>query len=128
MDGTIASLADDLRHNRVSLLMHVGDISYADDNEPPGDNPQYEPITDKFFGLIELLATRAPYLVTPGNHDVTCHIKGDAGCPAYLRNFTVFQHRWRMPGVESEGVNNLWYSLDIGNGPSALWISPVDCG
>ncbi|KAH0079524.1 acid phosphatase AphA, partial [Aureobasidium melanogenum] len=28
--------------------------------------------------------------------------------------FTTFQHRFRMPGVESGGVGNFWYSFDYG--------------
>lgn len=30
------------------------------------------------------------------------------------RNFTAFQHRFRMPGSESGGVTNFWYSFDYG--------------
>lgn len=116
VEGTLKSMHDDLRSNLVSMLIHVGDISYADHADPPGPNPEYEPITDEFFRLIEPVARRAPYLVTPGNHDVTCHIKGDEGCLEYHKNFTVFNTRWRMPSRQSNGVENLWYSFDYGNG------------
>ena len=30
------------------------------------------------------------------------------------RNFTAYQHRFRMPGTETGGVGNMWYSFDYG--------------
>lgn len=30
------------------------------------------------------------------------------------RNFTAYQHRFRMPGSETGGVGNFWYSFDYG--------------
>ena len=32
----------------------------------------------------------------------------------FVRNFTTYQHRFRMPGSESGGVGNFWYSFDYG--------------
>lgn len=29
-------------------------------------------------------------------------------------NFTAYQHRFRMPGAETGGVGNFWYSFDYG--------------
>jgi Calcineurin-like phosphoesterase len=31
-----------------------------------------------------------------------------------IRNFTAYQHRFRMPGTETGGVGNFWYSFDYG--------------
>lgn len=31
-----------------------------------------------------------------------------------IRNYTAYQHRFRMPGQESGGVSNFWYSFDYG--------------
>lgn len=30
------------------------------------------------------------------------------------RNFTAYQHRWRMPGAEVGGQSDFWYSFDYG--------------
>jgi hypothetical protein len=30
------------------------------------------------------------------------------------RNFTAYQNRFRMPGAETGGVGNMWYSFDYG--------------
>jgi len=35
-------------------------------------------------------------------------------CPPSQRNFTAFSNRFRMPGKESGGVDNFWYSFDYG--------------
>jgi hypothetical protein len=34
--------------------------------------------------------------------------------PNVSRNFTAYQHRFRMPGSETGGVGNMWYSFDYG--------------
>ena len=31
-----------------------------------------------------------------------------------IRNFTAYQNRFRMPGAETGGVGNFWYSFDYG--------------
>jgi len=35
-------------------------------------------------------------------------------CPPSQRNFTAYANRFRMPGNESGGVGNFWYSFDYG--------------
>jgi acid phosphatase len=85
------------------------------------------------------VTTKVPYMVLPGNHEAACS-EGDGpgnlltsylnnnqtnttapeagltyySCPPSQRNFTTFQHRFRMPGKESGGVGNFWYSFDYG--------------
>ena len=51
-------------------------------------------------------------MVTPGNHDVSCHVTGDHGCPEEERNFSQFNARYKMPSYPHD--HNLWYSFDIG--------------
>ena len=56
-------------------------------------------------------------MVAPGNHDVTCRAgTGDLLCPQYLRNFSAYRHRFRMPSNESKarGVQGMWYSWQLG--------------
>ena len=64
-----------------NFTVHVGDVGYADDYESllepePSSGNSYEAIYDLFQTQIEPLAAGAPYMVTPGNHDVTCHCTG----------------------------------------------------
>jgi len=85
------------------------------------------------------ISSKIPHMVMPGNHEASCgefdgpgniltayldddKINGTAptseltyySCPPSQRNFTAFQNRFRMPGKESGGVGNFWYSFDYG--------------
>jgi len=74
------------------------------------------------------VTTRIPYMVLPGNHDITCaefdliHLFGNDSyysCPASQRNFTHYNHMFRMPSNESgtglsvEG-RSMWWSMNVG--------------
>ena len=85
-----------------------------------------------------LITTRIPYMINPGNHEASC-AENDVGtvlsayftnnvtdsewpdydlnyysCPESQRNFTAYQYRFRMPGNETGGKTNFWYSFDYG--------------
>jgi len=119
-NATIWNLADQARLGDFSLAIHLGDIAYADDLERSRFT-EYEDATNYFFRSIEPITKTVPYLVTPGNHDVTCRYTGDAGCPDALRNFTAYNARWRMPGFDApqksrpHANGNMWYSFTYGN-------------
>jgi len=117
-DGTIALLRDELLvKNTSALAIHVGDIAYGDDATIFGPNPYYEPIMDDFMKKIEPIASKVPYMVSPGNHDVSCKILTDDDCDMGLRNFSAYRHRWTMPSNSSGafGASNLWYAFEYGN-------------
>ena len=121
-EATIAALKQ--RMQRLNLTIHVGDVGYADDFDipfhiEPSSGRTYEGVYDLYQNMIEPL-TSLPYMVTPGNHDVSCHATGDHGCPEQQRNFSAFNSRWRMPSVESGAAqasspHNMWYSFDFGS-------------
>jgi hypothetical protein len=92
---------------QIDFVWHVGDISYADDY-PSG---MYEQVWDLFFAMIEPATSHVPYMVLPGNHEENCQ---HVGCD-YANNFTAYNYRFRMPGPESGGFMNMWYSFDYGN-------------
>ncbi|KAL2211080.1 hypothetical protein CC79DRAFT_563797 [Sarocladium strictum] len=99
----------------------------------------YESNWDLWQQWMAPITMKAPYMVLPGNHEATCS-EFDGGknittaylnnnkpnstapaanltyfsCPPSQRNFTAFQHRFRMPGDETGGVGNFWYSFDYG--------------
>lgn len=54
-------------------------------------------------------------MVNPGNHEATCHSFGDFFCPDGLKNFTAYNHRFRMPAKESGSNTNMWTSWNYGN-------------
>jgi hypothetical protein len=103
-------------------VLHVGDVSYADDANlhiiEPSSGRGYEAVYDMFQRLMEPITSRAAYMVTPGNHDVTCKSYTNMGCPHGERNFSAFRYRFRMPSAESGASDvehfNMWYSYRLG--------------
>ncbi|KAL4864099.1 hypothetical protein BDV12DRAFT_205933 [Aspergillus spectabilis] len=99
----------------------------------------YESNWDLWQQWMTNLTIKIPHMVMPGNHEAACaefdgpgnvltaYLNEDISngtapaenltyysCPPSQRNFTAFQHRFRMPGPETGGVGNFWYSFDYG--------------
>ncbi|KAJ4155504.1 hypothetical protein LMH87_000744 [Akanthomyces muscarius] len=100
----------------------------------------YESNWDLWQQWMTPITAKVPYMVLPGNHEAACaefdgpgqilaaylnHNKPNStspksdkltyySCPPSQRNYTAYQHRFRMPGGESGGVSNFWYSFDYG--------------
>lgn len=102
-------------------------------------NVIYESNWDLWQQWMSVITKKVPYMVTPGNHETTCaefdgpnnelsaYLDNDVAngtlpnstltyysCPESQRNFTAYRHRFRMPGDETGGVGNFWYSFDYG--------------
>ena len=108
-NNTMKSIEND---ENVDLIIHLGDISYADDKGLEfGKNPYYENIYDEFMFNVERFSKLKPYMVCPGNHDISCHSITDFGCDVGFRNFSAYNSRFYMP---QNGVKNMWYSFDYG--------------
>ena len=58
-DNTIASMLRLVEAGQLDVVIHSGDISYADG---------YMPHFDVFMNKIQPIASRIPYQVSPGNH------------------------------------------------------------
>ncbi|CAF0749803.1 unnamed protein product [Rotaria sordida] len=80
-----------------SAVVHVGDISYAG----TGSKDEIAEIWDIWGTQVEPISSIVPYMTNVGNHE------------AYY-NFTVYRNRFRMPGPESDGLDNFWFSFNIG--------------
>lgn len=78
---------------------------------------------NKFMNEIEPITRSFPYMVCPGNHDVTCHILSDSGCSPALQNFSAYRHRWNMPSKESGSGSPLWYSFNYGNSTLRYYVT-----
>ncbi|BDD62549.1 hypothetical protein MAP00_007518 [Monascus purpureus] len=99
----------------------------------------YESNWDLWQQWINDVTTKVPYMVLPGNHEPACaefdgpgnvltaYLNDDVSngtaakanltyysCPPSQRNFTAYQNRFYMPGDETGGVGNFWYSFDYG--------------
>ncbi|KAI9700554.1 MAG: hypothetical protein M1820_006708 [Bogoriella megaspora] len=99
----------------------------------------YESNWDLWQQWMNSLSMKIPYMVLPGNHEASCgefdgpnniltaYLNNDKSnssapesaltyysCPPSQRNFSAYQNRFRMPGSETGGVGNFWYSFDYG--------------
>lgn len=107
--------------DEVDLVWHGGDAGYADDSFlHPGCLFKfcYEEAFNEYMNDIQPWASKVPYMVAPGNHEVECH---DPACLASkdkrekLSNFTAYNERFHMPSRETGGVLNMWYSFNYAN-------------
>lgn len=80
------------------VLLLPGDLSYADFQQP---------LWDSFGRLVEPYATRRPWMVTEGNHEM------EIFPIIHQQGFTAYNARWLMPYEESGSTSNLYYSFDV---------------
>ncbi len=98
-----------------NFFVHNGDISYADDYGLLLPPKLYEQSWNEFQNSMAAITSENIYMTGPGNHEVTCFQLGDSFCQnSDARNFSAYLNRFRMPGDESGGYKNLWYSFDYG--------------
>ncbi|KAL2245318.1 UNVERIFIED_CONTAM: Purple acid phosphatase 18 [Sesamum indicum] len=74
-----------------------GDLSYAD---------YIQHRWDTFGELLQPLASRRPWMVTQGNHEME-------NIPFLKDGFLPYNSRWKMPYSESNSTSNLYYSFDV---------------
>ncbi|KAL7617972.1 probable purple acid phosphatase 20 isoform X1 [Lactuca sativa] len=80
------------------VFLLPGDLCYAD---------MVQPIWDSFGRLVEPLASKRPWMVTQGNHEMEI-------IPAtHPTPFTSYNARWHMPFEESGSTSNLYYSFEV---------------
>ncbi|KAF1897957.1 hypothetical protein Lal_00032719 [Lupinus albus] len=80
------------------MLLLPGDLSYADTQQP---------LWDSFGRLIEPYASKRPWMVTEGNHEI------ETFPIIYPHGFKAYNNRWSMPFEESGSTSNLYYSFDV---------------
>ncbi|XP_010907143.1 purple acid phosphatase 22 isoform X2 [Elaeis guineensis] len=80
------------------MLLLPGDLSYADTNQP---------LWDSFGRLVEPYASKRPWMVTEGNHEIETFLI------LHSHPFDAYNSRWRMPYEESSSTSNLYYSFDV---------------
>ncbi|XP_056691106.1 probable purple acid phosphatase 20 isoform X2 [Spinacia oleracea] len=67
----------------------------------------WQPKWDSFGRLVEPLASKRPWMVTQGNHEV------EKMSIIHDTPFTSYNARWHMPFEESKSPSNLYYSFDV---------------
>ncbi|KAH8059120.1 acid phosphatase [Aureococcus anophagefferens] len=107
------------RRGHRRLLLAPGDAGYADALLHEPLTWAYEAAWDEYMDqACGAFASRAPYMVLPGNHEAECHspacVAKYASRALKLSNFSAYNARFRMPSSESGGSANMWYSFDVG--------------
>lgn len=80
------------------MLLLPGDLSYADTQQP---------LWDSFGRFVEPYASKRPWMVTEGNHEIETILI------LHSHPFDAYNARWRMPYEESGSTSNLYYSFDV---------------
>ncbi|VAH47620.1 unnamed protein product [Triticum turgidum subsp. durum] len=85
------------------MLLVPGDLAYADTQQP---------LWDTFGRFVQEHASRRPWMVTEGNHEV----EAGMALPGSPGPFVAYTTRWRMPHEESGSTSALYYSFDAAGG------------
>jgi len=86
-------------NNSVQLLIHGGDISYADGTMS---------IWDQYFRMVQPFASAIPFMTAAGNHE------------NYYR-FSTYYHRFQMPVAESGSKDKQYYSFNYEKVHYIIW-------
>jgi acid phosphatase type 7 len=81
---------------KIDMILHVGDLSYADGNQK---------LWDTWGQKFEFLSSRIPWMVLLGNHESEFYVN-------LLNPFASFRTRFRMPSVPNHKDRNLYWSMD----------------
>ncbi|CAN1278703.1 Purple acid phosphatase 15 [Linum perenne] len=92
-----SSTIDHLTMNEPSILLMVGDLTYA---------KTYQPRWDAWGRFMEPLTSRIPMMVIEGNHEIEPQVSG--------LTFESYLTRFAVPAEESGSNTNFYYSFDAG--------------
>ncbi|GMH09935.1 hypothetical protein Nepgr_011776 [Nepenthes gracilis] len=93
-----ASTLEHVDQEDYDVFLLPGDLSYADTQQP---------LWDSFGRLVEPYASKRPWMVTEGNHEV------ESFPIIFPKGFEAYNARWLMPYEESGSTSNLYYSFDV---------------
>lgn len=105
-NDSISTLNHMILNPSLAMILHAGDLSYADCNQPKWD---------QYGVLIEPLSAVRPWMVGPGNHEIE-YIVGDDGSGLYRS----FESRYKMPGDKPAELGKITYQTYTGCCPSAF--------
>ncbi|CAA0818840.1 Probable purple acid phosphatase 20 [Striga hermonthica] len=105
------STLDHMSKAGYNVLILAGDLAYADLKQQ---------LWDAFGHLVQPQASRRPWMVTQGNHEIE-------RIPfIHKKKFTSYNARWVMPYDESGSPSNLFYSFETGGAHIVMLGSYVD--
>eukprot|EP00736_Rhodelphis_marinus_P001555 Rmarinus@m.26185 len=94
--ATVQHIADAMP---LDMVMHVGDLSYADG---------FQPRWDRWGRMVEPVTSQLAWMYAAGNHEYELLYGPDDD------RFVAFQSRFRMPSPSKGGNGNLYYSYNVG--------------
>lgn len=111
---------DHIIQNDPSLLLMIGDLSYANQYVTTGesapcyscafpDSPTretYQPHWDDWGRFMQPLISKVPMMVIEGNHEIEPQAGG--------KSFVAYESRFSVPSQESGSNSKLYYSFDAG--------------
>jgi len=115
------STFDHLVENNPDLVLMVGDMSYANlyITNGTGSNDYrksfgkstpihetYQPRWDMWQRMVQPIASRVPFMVIEGNHEVETQI--------HHQRFVAYKARFAVPHAESGSDTNMYYSFNAG--------------
>ncbi|KAF8397837.1 hypothetical protein HHK36_016762 [Tetracentron sinense] len=96
--GWTNSTLQHIAGSNYDVMLLPGDLSYAD---------LYQPLWDSFGQLVEPLASKRPWMVTQGNHEI------EKLPLLHPSSFSSYNSRWHMPFEDSASDSNLYYSFEV---------------
>lgn len=72
-----------LENQKLEMILHAGDMSYADCDQPRWDT---------WANMVQVLAQERPWMVCAGNHEIEMNADGS--------HFLAYEQRFRMPAIK----------------------------
>ncbi len=96
--NSVSTINHIMKNKDVSMILHTGDLSYADCNQT---------LWDTYGNMIQPLASYIPWMVCPGNHEI------EFNGTDYMNLFTAFETRYHMPYVKKAEFGDVIIKSEI---------------
>ncbi len=101
---TAAFLAQKVASQPVDVIIHAGDISYADNR----GCPEYDVVQNDYYNEVSAYAAQVPVMYSSGNHEASSPKSKDGSFLAYRSRVAP-----TMP-VKNLTASPFWYSFEVG--------------
>lgn len=69
------ALASAVEAEGIQMVVHNGDVGYADSEIKPSNGTRYQDFLDYHYENTSVFASRIPYMLMPGNHEAPCNFQ-----------------------------------------------------
>jgi len=106
---SLSTLSHLMKEHDVNMILHAGDLSYADCEQP---------LWDSYGEMTEPLASHKPWMVCPGNHEI------EFNGTDYMNLYTAFENRYRMPYIEPPLFGDVITKSDVNSKTGMPYCTP----